>query len=161
VPSYKTIEEGRRKAMEALIDEIMEELRVPANIPVLHECRTLFRKKVPLTMRAYVAAALAYRFSPPGIPVQTARPGKASMRQAEGRPDSRSAPRRTPGVVHRKSPGRNPAGKPTERIQRNLNVNLRGNPRQPKGNHPGRTATREKGSYYSWEPAAGSASMPG
>lgn len=94
MPSYKTIEEGRRKAMEDLIDEIMEELRVPANIPVLHECRTLFRKKVPLTMRAYVAAALAYRFATPGNTGSGRQTRKGQLEQRGGKADSKRASQR-------------------------------------------------------------------
>ncbi|MDX9959458.1 MAG: DbpA RNA binding domain-containing protein [Clostridia bacterium] len=106
MPSYKTIEEGRRKAMEDLIDEIMEELRVPANIPVLHECRTLFRKKVPLTMRAYVAAALAYRFSAPGNSGSGRQARKDHVDKQGGRPDSRPAPQRDSQRIPRKEPQR-------------------------------------------------------
>jgi hypothetical protein len=78
--------------MEALIDEIMEELRVPANIPVLHECRTLFRRKVPLTMRAYVAAALAYRFSDSGNTGSSRQSRKDQPEQKAARPEARKAP---------------------------------------------------------------------
>jgi hypothetical protein len=49
--------------MENLLDEVLEDLRVPDNIPVFHEGRAIFRKRVPLMYRAYVAAALAYRLT--------------------------------------------------------------------------------------------------
>ena len=106
MPSYKTIEEGRRKAMEDLIDEIMEELRVPANIPVLHECRTLLREKVPLTMRAYVAAALAYRFATPGNTSSSRQAKKGQVEQRGGKPDTQ----RTPQMESQRIPPRNPHG---------------------------------------------------
>jgi hypothetical protein len=80
--------------MENLIDEIMDELRVPSNIPILHECRTLFRKKVPLTMRAYVAAALAYRFSDPGNTGSSGQPRKSQAEQRGIRNDPRKTPQR-------------------------------------------------------------------
>lgn len=104
MPSYKSIEEGRRKAMEDLIDEIMEELRVPANIPVLHECRTLFRKKVPLTMRAYVAAALAYRFASPGNTGSSRQARKGQVEQRGGRPDAQRSPQREPKHPSQREP---------------------------------------------------------
>jgi hypothetical protein len=137
VPSSITIEEGRRIAMERLIDEIMEELRIPANVPVLHECRRLLRKKVPLHMRAYVAAALAYRFSAPGItgsgssagaagkPVGSARaslPGKAQSGQKIGKDDSRkplpAEPRKQDHQEVRKEPRTDSPRKPQKEAQK-------------------------------------------
>ena len=109
MPSYKTIEEGRRKAMENLIDEIMEELRVPSNIPILHECRTLFRKKVPLTMRAYVAAALAYRFAAPGNPGTSSQARKSQAEQRGVRNDLRKAPQREAPRESQREPQREPS----------------------------------------------------
>ena len=79
--------------MEDLIDRIMEELRVPANIPILHECRTLFRKKVPLTMRAYVAAALAYRYSDPGNTGSSRQSRKLQPEQPGVKPEFRKGPK--------------------------------------------------------------------
>jgi hypothetical protein len=90
--------------MEDLIDEIMEELRVPANIPVLHECRTLFRKKVPLTMRAYVAAALAYRFSAPGNSGSNRQARKSQPETRGSRPDARMIPQRDTQRAPQKEP---------------------------------------------------------
>ena len=80
--------------MEALIDEILEDLHVPANIPILQECRTLFRKKVPLTLRSYVAAALAYRFSTSGNAGLYRQAPKSQLDSRKRGPDSREVSQR-------------------------------------------------------------------
>jgi len=134
VPSYKTIEEGRRKAMENLIDEIMDELRVPSNIPVLHECRTLFRKKVPLTMRAYVAAALAYRFSGPGNTAVPSQSGRGQNEKRGAKNDSRKAapqdPQREAKHPPKSDPKREAQGEPHRHPQRETQKETQREPRQ-------------------------------
>lgn len=98
MPSHSILPEARRAAIEAAFDEALAEVRASGNIALLQECRAIFRKRVPLTLRAYVAAALVLkgsgasrladkrgRFAEPG---RNAEPGKDSRGDRNSR-DSR------------------------------------------------------------------------
>ncbi len=61
VPSKDNLPTIRREALAALIDEAVANVKSTMDVSVLHECRALFRKKVPFALRAYVAAALLLR----------------------------------------------------------------------------------------------------
>jgi len=63
VPSHPILPDSRRAALEAVFDEALAEVRAASDVALLHECRAIFRKKVPLSLRAYVAAAFALRLA--------------------------------------------------------------------------------------------------
>jgi hypothetical protein len=63
LPSHPILPVSRRAAIEAVLDEALAEVRAAGDVALLHECRAMFRKKVPLSLRAYVAAAFALRLA--------------------------------------------------------------------------------------------------
>jgi hypothetical protein len=67
VPSHPILPVSRRAAIEAVLDEALAEVRAASDVALLHECRAIFRKKVPLSLRAYVAAAFALRLASSGL----------------------------------------------------------------------------------------------
>jgi len=84
VPSYSILPEARRAALEAAIDEALTEVREASDVALLQECRAVFRSRVPLHLRAYVAAAMALKGSS----------GQASRRDDERRRKKPSDQRR-------------------------------------------------------------------
>ncbi|PKL08808.1 MAG: hypothetical protein CVV51_07005 [Spirochaetae bacterium HGW-Spirochaetae-7] len=63
VPSHSILPDARRAAIEAAFDEALAEVRAAGDVALLQECRAIFRRRVPLHLRAYVAAVLALRSS--------------------------------------------------------------------------------------------------
>lgn len=61
MPSHTILPEARRAALAAAVDEALKEVREASDVALLQECRALFRARVPLHLRAYVAAALALK----------------------------------------------------------------------------------------------------
>lgn len=61
VPSHSILPDARRAAIEATFDEALAEVRAAGDVALLQECRAIFRGRVPLHLRAYVAAALALK----------------------------------------------------------------------------------------------------
>ena len=59
--SHPILPQARRAAIEAAFDEALAEVRAAGDVALLQECRAIFRKRVPLNLRAYVAAALALK----------------------------------------------------------------------------------------------------
>lgn len=57
----KVLPESHKKELVAVIDEALEEVRNTKDVALLQECRAVFRAKVPLNLRAYVAAVLALK----------------------------------------------------------------------------------------------------
>lgn len=82
MPSHSILPEARRAAIEAAFDEALAEVRASGNVALLQECRAIFRKRVPLTLRAYVAAALVLKGA------GAARPSDKRGRSAEAGRDS-------------------------------------------------------------------------
>jgi hypothetical protein len=97
VPSHSILPDSRRAAIEAVIDEALTEVRGASDVALLHECRAIFRGKVPLSLRAYVAAAFALRL---------ASGGAADQRRGRQRDDVR-AEGRGHGAAAVKKPGDN------------------------------------------------------
>lgn len=58
MPKPRPTPEATVRAVDALIDRILEELRSPANPEALDEIRAAFRKKVPLRLRSYAASVM-------------------------------------------------------------------------------------------------------
>jgi len=84
VSSHSILPESRRAAIEAAFDEALAEVRAAGDVALLQECRSIFRKRVPFNLRAYVAAALALKGAGGG------RPSSARGRVADkGRGESR------------------------------------------------------------------------
>ncbi|OHD16349.1 MAG: hypothetical protein A2Y38_06160 [Spirochaetes bacterium GWB1_59_5] len=91
MPSHSILPEARRAAIEAAFDEALAEVRASGNVALLQECRAIFRKRVPLTLRAYVAAALVLKGA------GASRPADRRGRSADSGKDSRGARDNRPG----------------------------------------------------------------
>jgi hypothetical protein len=91
VPSHSILPEARRAAIEAAFDEALAEVRASGNVALLQECRAIFRKRVPLTLRSYVAAALVLKGAGASRPSDKrgrfAEPGKDSRGDRNSRAD--------------------------------------------------------------------------
>lgn len=89
MPTHSLLPEARRKAIEAAFDDALAEVRAAGDVALLQECRTIFRQRVPLNLRAYVAAALALKCA--GTMKTQDRFGKRTMdtRDTRGRGDHR------------------------------------------------------------------------
>ncbi len=91
MPSHSILPEARRAAIEAAFDEALAEVRASGNVALLQECRAIFRKRVPLTLRAYVAAALVLKGSGASRPAEKrgrfAEPGKGADSARDSRGD--------------------------------------------------------------------------
>lgn len=97
--SHPILPEARRAAIEAVFDEALAEVRAAGDVALLQECRALFRKRVPLAMRAYVAAALALGSAgsggasgKPGRKQDASRTDRGDKRNNSGQKDARPAP---------------------------------------------------------------------
>jgi len=64
VPANNILPEARKNALITVIDEALEEVKSSRDVSLLQECRSIFRARVPLHLRAYVAANLALKSSP-------------------------------------------------------------------------------------------------
>ncbi|MBN2875195.1 MAG: DbpA RNA binding domain-containing protein, partial [Spirochaetales bacterium] len=62
--SHSILPAARRAAIEAAFDEALADVRAAGDVALLQECRAIFRQRVPLHLRAYVAAALVLNGSP-------------------------------------------------------------------------------------------------
>jgi hypothetical protein len=98
VPSHPILPDSRRAAIEAVFEEALAEVRAASDVALLHECRAIFRKKVPLSLRAYVAAAFALRLASAG----TAHDQRRGKRHEEARPEPRSSDSRGKETSSRK-----------------------------------------------------------
>ena len=97
MPSHSILPEARRAAIEAAFDEALAEVRASGNVALLQECRAIFRKRVPLTLRAYVAAALALKGSGASRPADKRGRFTETGRNAEPGRDSRGDRNARPG----------------------------------------------------------------
>jgi len=114
VPSHPILPVSRRAAIEAVLDEALAEVRAASDVALLHECRAIFRKKVPLSLRAYVAAAFALRLASSALPHDQRR-GK---RHDESRPEPRVSDKRGKDQAAKKpAEGTRPAKPATDRIE--------------------------------------------
>jgi hypothetical protein len=79
VPSENAAKRLPPDALDAFLDGILAELREPTDPDALNEIRAAFRKRVPLSLRSYAAAALILRAA--GLSRTPGRPGakEASM----------------------------------------------------------------------------------
>lgn len=117
MPSHSILPDARRAAVEAVLDDVLAEVRAVSDVTLLHECRSIFRSKVPLNLRAYVAAAMALRLAGSGARQERRRDHEGdSSRRKDGKPGDRapSTPReprpQTPDAQKKK-----PEAKPRER----------------------------------------------
>lgn len=98
MPSHSILPESRRVAIEAAFDEALAEVRAAGDVALLQECRAIFRKRVPLNLRAYVAATLALK----GGALPSDRRGRAATegrREAKGNGNARKDGRQPQGTV--------------------------------------------------------------
>lgn len=97
MPSHSILPEARRAAITAAFDEALAEVRAAGDVTLLQECRTIFRRRVPLNLRAYVAAALVLRNTGSGRPTPR-KAGRSGDRQSEATRDrgDKKAPRDVP-----------------------------------------------------------------
>lgn len=115
--SKTAITEEDKKAIEESLDKILDCVRSMDDVEILHECRNLFRRRVPLHLRAYAASALLLGLVPSaGIRVPAsgapASGAPASGAPARGRKSGRSGAsdaKASPGA--RESEGRQGAGR--------------------------------------------------
>lgn len=119
MPSHSILPEARRAAIEAAFDEALAEVRASGNVALLQECRAIFRKRVPLTLRAYVAAALVLkgsgasrpadkrgRFAEPGRGAESGKGSRGDRNARPGnerQPDSRSRNDAQPASAQKKA----------------------------------------------------------
>ncbi len=83
--------------IEDLLERVIGEIRASDNIELLNECRALFRKKTPLSLRAYVAAALLLQASGGARPEgrRDRRDGQDKRdKRREGKPDGKREEKR-------------------------------------------------------------------
>lgn len=121
VPSHPILPDSRKAAVEAVLEEVLAEVRAVSDATLLHECRSIFRSKVPLNLRAYVAAAMALRLT--GSASRQDRPKGRGSDKARG--PEQAAADRTGGAD--KAKGRAPD-------------KAREEPRQAREEKPGRRA---------------------
>lgn len=90
--SKKTIQPGQRQNLERLIDAALAEVRSTIDVSTLSECRTLFKKRVPFSLRTWVAAAMALQAVQDGNASQGRQRQRDQKRrdEAENRQSSRS-----------------------------------------------------------------------
>jgi len=105
VPSHSILPEVRRAAIAAAFDEALAEVRAAGDVALLQECRAIFRRRVPLNLRAYVAAALVLKNTGSGRPAPR-KGDRQNERQSEsardrGRNAPRDVPVREPGTAKR------------------------------------------------------------
>ncbi|MGA2546835.1 MAG: DbpA RNA binding domain-containing protein [Rectinemataceae bacterium] len=93
-------------ALDAFLDGILAELREPTDPAALNEIRAAFRKRVPLSLRSYAAAALILRAA--GLSRTPGRPGakEAPMPALKGKKPSAREPRHTGRDAGAKSEGK-------------------------------------------------------
>lgn len=92
MPSHSILPEARRAAIAAAFDEALAEVRAAGDVALLQECRAIFRRRVPLNLRAYVAAALVLKNTGSGRPA----PRKGERQSESARDRGRNAPRDVP-----------------------------------------------------------------
>ncbi|MCK7537922.1 MAG: hypothetical protein MZV63_46700 [Marinilabiliales bacterium] len=131
VPSHSILPDARRAAIEAAFDEALAEVRAAGDVALLQECRAIFRGRVPLHLRAYVAAALALRGAGRQPDHRRQGPEASREKRKDGRP-GKPAPvqpsryrqkagkepafvRRTRRVYWTRRPGRDASGWTPER----------------------------------------------
>ena len=128
--SHSILPESRRAAIEAAFDEALAEVRAAGDVALLQECRSIFRKRVPFNLRAYVAAALALKGAGGG------RPSASRGRVADdGRRESRSKgePRKD-GRQQQQVAQKAPAPKKQEKQQREPEPREARAPAEPREN---------------------------
>lgn len=90
--SKKTISEEQKAALSAIIDAALADVRSTVDIVSLGECRALFRKKVPLSLRSWVAASLllSCQAAPAGRGRQHSKPQAAKTERETVTPPSQT-----------------------------------------------------------------------
>lgn len=105
MPSHSILPEARRAAIAAAFDEALAEVRAAGDVALLQECRTIFRRRVPLNLRAYVAAALVLKNTGSGRPAPRKGDHKGDRQSESAKDRGRNAPRdvpvREPGTARR------------------------------------------------------------
>lgn len=96
VPSHSILPEARRAAIAAAFDEALAEVRAAGDVALLQECRAIFRRRVPLNLRAYVAAALVLKNAGSGRPAPRKGDRKGERQSESARDRGRNAPRDVP-----------------------------------------------------------------
>jgi hypothetical protein len=94
VPSENAAKRLPPDALDAFLDGILAELREPTDPVALNEIRAAFRKRIPLSLRSYAAAALILR--------------AAGLSRIPGRTGLKEAPAQTPSPKGKKPAAREP-----------------------------------------------------
>jgi hypothetical protein len=109
VSSHPILPDSRRAAIEAVLDETLAEVRAAGDVALLHECRGIFRKKVPLSLRAYVAAAFALRLASTGAPSDQQRGKRHDEPRREPRGTEKHGREQAAGPAPRSQTAKKPA----------------------------------------------------
>ena len=93
MPSKTVISDKDKKAIEESLDRILDCVRSIDDVEILHECRNLFRQRVPLHLRAYAASALLLGLVPSaGVRAAVGKPSHARPSSGRAQADKASAP---------------------------------------------------------------------
>ena len=114
MPSENAAKRLPPDALDAFLDGILTELREPTDPVALNEIRKAFRKRVPLSLRSYAAAALILRAA--GL---SRTPGRSGLKEA-AMPLSTPAPK-----------GKKPSGREGRQNDRTAKVQAEGKTREP------------------------------
>ncbi len=114
MPSKKALSESQKKAIVTRIDAALARVVALHGPETLHECRALFRKRVPLHLRSYVAAALLFDGAAGPMTSTAAGLGKGARRPGGQDPvgieDRQRGPKKDQKQASRQEPKRGPAG---------------------------------------------------
>ena len=128
--SHSILPESRRAAIEAAFDEALAEVRAAGDVALLQECRSIFRKRVPFNLRAYVAAALALKGAGGGRPsASRGRVADDGRRESRGKGEPRKDGRQQQQVAQKA-----PAPKKQEKQQREPEPREARAPAEPREN---------------------------
>jgi hypothetical protein len=114
VPSENAAKRLPPDALDAFLDGILAELSEPTDPVALDEIRAAFRKRVPLSLRSYAAAALILRAA--GL---SRTPGRPGLKEAP-MPPSAPAPK-----------GKKPSARESRQTGRELRANSEGKSKEP------------------------------
>lgn len=144
MPSHPILTDSRKAAVEAVLDEVLAEVRAVSDATLLHECRSMFRSKVPLNLRAYVAAAMALRLTGSGSRQDNQKSRDGNRGRDADR--SRGADRKRGEGATRQDGSKTaeePAGRPL-RAHEPRERELREDASQRQGGKPGRRGEHDK-----------------
>jgi len=137
VPSKKALSESQKKAIVTRIDGALARVVALHGPETLHECRALFRKRVPLHLRSYVAAALLFDGSAGPMKAQAAGSGRGARRPGGQEPVGMEESRRGLKGEQKQASRQEPKRGPTSGQERGAK-----RARPPRASLPGRRRQR-------------------